>query len=39
MRALADSFDALEQLMGYRFALTSDTGRVAVPDNHEISAV
>lgn len=39
MRALADSFDALEQLMGYRIAITSDSGRLPVPRNLDVSAV
>jgi ketosteroid isomerase-like protein len=39
MRALADSFDALEQLMGYRFAVTSDIGRGWVQRNESISTV
>jgi ketosteroid isomerase-like protein len=39
MRALADSFDALEQLMGYRFAITSDVGRPRVERDESISTV
>ena len=39
MRALADSFDALEQLMGYRFSITSDVGRPRVARDEGISTV
>jgi ketosteroid isomerase-like protein len=39
MRALADSFDALEQLMGCRIALRSEAGLAPIEDNDEVSAV
>lgn len=39
MRSIVDSFDALEQLMGCRIAITSDSDLAPVEANDELSAV